>query len=124
MAHPAFSKFNEEETSQIYQMSALLLLPRQIQAQLCIQRESDRPVILQDIYNQVNKIKKDKLKGRRPIDPLIDTLKEENFVWSSARDAEGHITSLFLTHLLAFHPPPFHKTPSLLSSCHSYELYL
>ena len=59
MAHPAFRKFNEKETSQIAQMSESLLMPRQIQAQLCSQRESDRPVILQDIYNQVKKIKKE-----------------------------------------------------------------
>ncbi|MBW0555983.1 hypothetical protein O181_095698 [Austropuccinia psidii MF-1] len=58
------------------------------------------PVILQEIYNQVKKIKKDKLQGRRPIDALIDTLKEEIFFWSSARDSEGHITSLFFTHPL------------------------
>ncbi|MBW0496364.1 hypothetical protein O181_036079 [Austropuccinia psidii MF-1] len=98
MAHPAFRKFNQQETSQISQISESLLFPRQMQAQLCSQRESDRPVILQDNDNQVKKIKKDKLKGRRPIDALIDTLKEETFAWSSARDAEGHITSLFFTH--------------------------
>ncbi|MBW0589965.1 hypothetical protein O181_129680, partial [Austropuccinia psidii MF-1] len=34
MAHPAFRKFNEQETSQISQMSESLLLPRKIQAQL------------------------------------------------------------------------------------------
>ncbi|MBW0467987.1 hypothetical protein O181_007702 [Austropuccinia psidii MF-1] len=33
MAHPAFRKFNEQETSQIAQMSELLLMPRPIQAQ-------------------------------------------------------------------------------------------
>ncbi|MBW0569223.1 hypothetical protein O181_108938 [Austropuccinia psidii MF-1] len=77
MAHPAFRKFNEKGTSQIAQMYESLLMPRQIQAQLCIQGESDRPVILQDIYNQVKKMKKDKLKGRRTIDALIDTFKEE-----------------------------------------------
>ncbi|MBW0570053.1 hypothetical protein O181_109768 [Austropuccinia psidii MF-1] len=49
MAHPAFRKFNEKETSQIAQMSESLFMPRQIQDQLCSQRESDRPVILQDI---------------------------------------------------------------------------
>ncbi|MBW0586091.1 hypothetical protein O181_125806 [Austropuccinia psidii MF-1] len=80
MAHPPFRRFNDQETSQISQMSESLLMPRQIQAQLCSHRESNRPVILQDIYNQVKKIKKDKLQGRRPIDSLIDTLKEENFV--------------------------------------------
>ncbi|MBW0573335.1 hypothetical protein O181_113050 [Austropuccinia psidii MF-1] len=101
MAHPAFSKFNEQETSQISKMSESLLMPRQIQAQLCSQRESERPVILQDIYNQVKEIKKDKLQGRRPIDALIDTLKQEYFVWSSERDSEGHITSLSFTHPLA-----------------------
>ncbi|MBW0591675.1 hypothetical protein O181_131390 [Austropuccinia psidii MF-1] len=101
MAHPAFRKLNEQETSQIAQMSESLLMPRNIQAQLCSQREYERPVILQDIYNQVNKINKDKLQGRRLIDTLIDTLKQENFVWSSARDSEGHITSLFVTHPLA-----------------------
>ncbi|MBW0588303.1 hypothetical protein O181_128018 [Austropuccinia psidii MF-1] len=49
MAHPAFRKFNEQETSQIAQMSESLLMPRQIQAQLFSQRECDRPAILQDI---------------------------------------------------------------------------
>ncbi|MBW0587934.1 hypothetical protein O181_127649 [Austropuccinia psidii MF-1] len=34
MAHPAFRKFNEQEMSQIAQMSESLLLPRKIQAQL------------------------------------------------------------------------------------------
>ncbi|MBW0556277.1 hypothetical protein O181_095992 [Austropuccinia psidii MF-1] len=101
MAHPAFRKFNEQETSQIAQMSESLLIPRRIQAQLCSHRESDRLVILQDIYNQVNKIKKDKLQGRRPIDALIDTLKQENFAWSSEKNSEGQITSLFFTHPLA-----------------------
>ncbi|MBW0519218.1 hypothetical protein O181_058933 [Austropuccinia psidii MF-1] len=101
MAHLAFRKLNEQETSQISQISESLLMPRQIQAQLCSKRESDRPVILQYIYNQVKKIKKDKLQAIRPIDALIDTLKEENFVWSPARDAEGQITSLFFTKPLA-----------------------
>ncbi|MBW0498651.1 hypothetical protein O181_038366 [Austropuccinia psidii MF-1] len=100
MAHPAFRKFNEQETSQISPIYESLLLQRQILAQLCSQRESDMPVILQDIYNQVKKIKKDKLQGRRPIDSLLDTIKEENFVWASERDSEGHITSLFFTHPL------------------------
>ncbi|MBW0581762.1 hypothetical protein O181_121477 [Austropuccinia psidii MF-1] len=101
MAHPAFRKFNWQETSKIAQISESLLIPRQIKAQLFSQRESDKPVILQDIYNQVKKIKKDKLQGRRPIDALIDTLKEADFVWSSARNAEGHMTFLFFTHPLA-----------------------
>ncbi|MBW0464128.1 hypothetical protein O181_003843 [Austropuccinia psidii MF-1] len=112
MAHPAFRKFNEQETSQIAQISESLLIPRKIQAQLCSQRDSDRPVILQYIYNQVKKIKKDKLQGRRPIGALIDTLKEENFVWSSARDAEGHINSLFFTH--PFSIKLFHGFPNII----------
>ncbi|MBW0569487.1 hypothetical protein O181_109202 [Austropuccinia psidii MF-1] len=98
MEHPSFRKFNGQETSQISQMSESLLMPKKIQAQLCSQRESEKPAILQEIYNQVKKVKKDKLKGRRPIDALIDTLKEGNFVWSYERDAEGHINSLFFTH--------------------------
>ncbi|MBW0589532.1 hypothetical protein O181_129247 [Austropuccinia psidii MF-1] len=75
MEHPAFRKFNEKETSQIAQISESLLLPRKIQAQSFRQRESERPSILQDIHNQVKKIKKDKLQGRKPIDALIETLK-------------------------------------------------
>ncbi|MBW0475819.1 hypothetical protein O181_015534 [Austropuccinia psidii MF-1] len=77
MAHPAFRKFNEQETSQIAQISESLLMSRQIYAQLHSQREYDRPVILQNIYNQIKKIKKDKLQGRRPIYALIKTLKAE-----------------------------------------------
>ncbi|MBW0509154.1 hypothetical protein O181_048869 [Austropuccinia psidii MF-1] len=101
MAHPALRKFNEPETCQIAQMNKSLLVPRQIQAQLCGQRESDRPVILQETYNQVKEIKKYKLKCRKVTDALIETLKEETFVWSAARDTARHITSLFFTHPLA-----------------------
>ncbi|MBW0533599.1 hypothetical protein O181_073314 [Austropuccinia psidii MF-1] len=119
MAHPAFRKFNEQETSQIAQMPESLLMPRQIQAQLCSQRKSERPVILQDIYNQVKKIKKDKLQGRRPIDALIDTLKEETFVLSSARDAEVHITSWFFTHPLAI--KLFHGFPHVIIMDFTYK---
>ncbi|MBW0530516.1 hypothetical protein O181_070231 [Austropuccinia psidii MF-1] len=100
MANPAFRKFNEQERAKIAQMSESWLILRQIQAQLCSQRESERPVILQDIYNQVKKIRKDKLQGRRPIDSLIETPKEENSVWSSERNSYGQITSLFFTHPL------------------------
>ncbi|MBW0581780.1 hypothetical protein O181_121495 [Austropuccinia psidii MF-1] len=88
MAHPSFRKFNKQETSQISQMSESLLMPRQIQAQFCIQRQFERPVILQDIYNQIKEIKKDKLQGRRPNNALMDTLKEEIFFCSSGRHAE------------------------------------
>ncbi|MBW0472876.1 hypothetical protein O181_012591 [Austropuccinia psidii MF-1] len=105
MAHPAFRNFNEQETSQISQMSESLLIKKPIQAQLSSQRESERPVILKDIYSQVKKLKKFKLQGRRPIDSFIDTLKEEIFVWSSSRDTGGYITSFF-------NSPPCHKTPS------------
>ncbi|MBW0584474.1 hypothetical protein O181_124189 [Austropuccinia psidii MF-1] len=101
MENPDFRKFNEQETSKIVQMSESLLMPRQIQAQLCRQREYERSVIFQDIQNQVKKIKKDKIQGRRPIVYLIETLKEETFVWLSARDGEGPITSLFFTNPLA-----------------------
>ncbi|MBW0559168.1 hypothetical protein O181_098883 [Austropuccinia psidii MF-1] len=48
MKHPFFRKLNEQQTSQISKMSESLLLTRQIQAQLCSQRESERSVILQD----------------------------------------------------------------------------
>ncbi|MBW0564471.1 hypothetical protein O181_104186 [Austropuccinia psidii MF-1] len=119
MAHPAFRTFNEQETSQISQMSESLLMPRQIQSQLCCQRESDRPLILQDIYNQVKKIKKEKPKGRWTIDAIIKPLKEEKFVWSSARDAERHITSLFFNHSLAI--KIFHGFPHVILMNCTYE---
>ncbi|MBW0506980.1 hypothetical protein O181_046695 [Austropuccinia psidii MF-1] len=75
MAHPDFRKFNEQETSQISPIPESLLIPRKIKPQLCSQRETDRPVILQNIPNKRMKIKKEKLQGRRLIDVLIDTLK-------------------------------------------------
>ncbi|MBW0565522.1 hypothetical protein O181_105237 [Austropuccinia psidii MF-1] len=49
MLHPAFRKLNEQETSQISQISESLLMPSRTLAQLCIHREYDRPVILQDL---------------------------------------------------------------------------
>ncbi|MBW0493579.1 hypothetical protein O181_033294 [Austropuccinia psidii MF-1] len=78
VAHPALRKFNDQETFQITQIYESLLMQTQIQAQFFSQRESYRPVIPQDIYNQVKKIKKYNLQHRRPIDALIETLKEEN----------------------------------------------
>ncbi|MBW0502555.1 hypothetical protein O181_042270 [Austropuccinia psidii MF-1] len=100
MEHPAFRKFNEEEISKLAQISESLFIKRKVLAQLCIQRESERSVILQGIYSQVKRIKKNKLQGRRVIDALFETYKEETFGWSSARDAEGQIASLFFAHPL------------------------
>ncbi|MBW0500617.1 hypothetical protein O181_040332 [Austropuccinia psidii MF-1] len=82
MAHCALRKLNEKETSQIVQMSQSLLIQRKIKAQLCRQRKNDRPLLLQDIENQVKKIKKDKLKGRRPIDSLIQPSKKKRLCGS------------------------------------------
>ncbi|MBW0479645.1 hypothetical protein O181_019360 [Austropuccinia psidii MF-1] len=93
LVHPPFRKFNEQEPSQICQMSESLLMPRRFQAQLCNHRDSDKPVILQDIYNKFKEIKKDKIQGRRTVDALIDTLKERSLVWSSERDTEANISS-------------------------------
>ncbi|MBW0569840.1 hypothetical protein O181_109555 [Austropuccinia psidii MF-1] len=93
MANLTFSNFSEQETSQIAQIYESLLMPRQIQAKLCSQRETDSPLILQEIYNQVYKIKKEKMQGKMNIYSLIDILKEEHLVCSSERDAEGHINS-------------------------------
>ncbi|MBW0551750.1 hypothetical protein O181_091465 [Austropuccinia psidii MF-1] len=75
MTPPSFRKLNYQKTSQIAHLSESLLIPRQIKPQLFSQRESDMPIVLQDIYNQVKKIKKDNLQVRRPIDTLIDNLK-------------------------------------------------
>ncbi|MBW0471594.1 hypothetical protein O181_011309 [Austropuccinia psidii MF-1] len=52
MAHPTLINFNNQDTSQISQMSELFLMPRKIQAQLRIQREAERSLILQDISKQ------------------------------------------------------------------------
>ncbi|MBW0469220.1 hypothetical protein O181_008935 [Austropuccinia psidii MF-1] len=95
MANLAFRKFNEKETSQTAQMSESLLIRKKIWAQLCNQGDSHRQVILQDIYRKVKKIKKYKLQVRRPIDALIENLKEENILLFSARDTEEHNICLF-----------------------------
>ncbi|MBW0513088.1 hypothetical protein O181_052803 [Austropuccinia psidii MF-1] len=95
MAPSFFRKFNEQETSKIAQMSESLLIPRKIQAQLCRQRESERPVILQDIYNKVNIIKRDKLQGKMPIDALIQTLKKKNLCGPLQRMLRDTLPSCF-----------------------------
>ncbi|MBW0461187.1 hypothetical protein O181_000902 [Austropuccinia psidii MF-1] len=41
MEHPAFRKFNDQETSQIAQIPESLHIPRKIQAQLWSQRDSE-----------------------------------------------------------------------------------
>ncbi|MBW0590486.1 hypothetical protein O181_130201 [Austropuccinia psidii MF-1] len=46
MAHPVFRQLNEQETSQIAQISESLLMARKIKAQLFCQKEYERPVIL------------------------------------------------------------------------------
>ncbi|MBW0466430.1 hypothetical protein O181_006145 [Austropuccinia psidii MF-1] len=63
MEHPAFRKFNEKETSKVAQISESLLIQRQIKAQSYRQRENERNVTLQDIYNQVKIIMKENYKA-------------------------------------------------------------
>ncbi|MBW0468032.1 hypothetical protein O181_007747 [Austropuccinia psidii MF-1] len=94
-------------------------MPWKIQDQLCSQRESDSPVNLQEILKKAKKIKKDKLKGRRTLDAVIYTLKEESHVWFSARDTEGHITYLFFTNPFAI--KLLHGLPHLINMDLTYK---
>ncbi|MBW0499732.1 hypothetical protein O181_039447 [Austropuccinia psidii MF-1] len=101
IAHSSFRKLDEKGTSQCAHIPESIQIERKIQAKFFSHGKPDRLLILKDVYSKVKKIKKDSLQGRRPIDALIDSLKKENLVWSSERDTEGQIYSLFCTHPLA-----------------------
>ena len=54
-------------------------------------------VTSQDIYNYKKQLLIRSLDGRTPIEALLDTLHQNGEKYSVARDAEGHLTHLYIS---------------------------
>ncbi|MBW0463042.1 hypothetical protein O181_002757 [Austropuccinia psidii MF-1] len=77
IANPAFRKFNEQKTSQIPQMSESLLIQRQIQAQLCSQRESESLYFIKKFTTKSRKSTKTNCKAEVPLILLLTPSKKK-----------------------------------------------
>ena len=89
---------NLDEESVLQTLSKAGAAPKTILAAINDSRMSvgnEIPLIAQDIYNARKRVRLDALKGRSPVEAVLDEL-EQNDVWHRVKvDSEGHVTHLF-----------------------------
>ncbi|XP_077246720.1 uncharacterized protein LOC143886562 [Tasmannia lanceolata] len=93
--NPFNHRFSEEEVSQIKDMIASGLQPRQMFSTLS---QSNPKVSLRDVYKIKDKIRLENLSGRTPIQALLDELSNGGFQCNLKYDGEGCLTHLFFAH--------------------------
>ncbi|KAH9266102.1 hypothetical protein BASA84_001273 [Batrachochytrium salamandrivorans] len=93
-AHPSLRRLNEHAQGQVMEMSKAGVRPREILSSL---RQSDPSIlaISQDIYSVCKRIRLENLRGRTPLQALVEELKEGPFEHDYQCDTDGHITHLF-----------------------------
>jgi len=95
--HPRARRMNDEERARIREMSSAGIRPREIVTTIR-QNDPNSRVISRTIYNERQRLRKEKLNGRTPIQTLIDELSVDNYMFDFQSDDEGHITHLFFAH--------------------------
>src|SRR5947207_15636059 len=75
-SHPTLRRLNADALDQIAAMTTNRVPPR---AQTAVIRDEFPLIQRQDIYNANQKIRKQKLAGRMPIQALLDKLTEKNY---------------------------------------------
>ncbi|CAG8800462.1 5604_t:CDS:2, partial [Racocetra persica] len=95
--HLSSCRLNEEDQQRVREMSTAGVRPREILSTL---RQDDlgKLAILKTIYNARDKIHRDNLQGRTPIQALLDELVEENFEHNYQCDQNDNLTHLFFAY--------------------------
>ncbi|CAG8726247.1 12742_t:CDS:2 [Cetraspora pellucida] len=76
--HPSSRRLSIEEQQKVQQMSASGIRPREMLSTLR-QNNPNLAAISKTVYNTLDKLKRNYLQGRIPIQALFDELKEKNF---------------------------------------------
>ncbi|CAG8647305.1 12485_t:CDS:2 [Cetraspora pellucida] len=108
--HLSHRRLNLKEQQRVHQISDAGIHPREMLSTF----RQDNPnlmAISKTIYNARDKIRCDNLKGRMPIQALLDELKEENMIIN----ALVHIAHIFIDI-----SKPQHIEKNVLSNCHHY----
>ena len=95
--HPSSRKLNEEDQQKVQDMSIAGVYPREILSTLR-KNNPNSLAISKTIYNARDKIRRDNLQGRTPIEALLDELIEGNFEYDYQCDQDGNLTHLFFAH--------------------------
>lgn len=89
---------DEDQRAEIAALSRVGAAPRTITAALKGNNPA-YPITIKDVYNARMQIRTEALKGRTPIQALVEELEEENFLWKVETDVNGHVTHLlFAAH--------------------------
>ncbi|PIA55362.1 hypothetical protein AQUCO_00800248v1 [Aquilegia coerulea] len=95
--HPSFRPFSNKELLRIKKMCMSGIPPRQILTSLR-QANPKLKAISRTVYNTKAKIRKEKLRGRTPIQALLEELSSGGFLHNIKVDTEGRLTHLFFAH--------------------------
>ncbi|PIA24917.1 hypothetical protein AQUCO_04100189v1 [Aquilegia coerulea] len=95
--HPSFRRFSNEEFLRIKDMCKAGIPSRQV---LTLLRQANPKLraISRTVYNTKAKIRKEKLRGRTPIQALLEELSGGGFLHNIKVDMEGRLTHLFFAH--------------------------
>jgi hypothetical protein len=96
-AHHIYRRRTSNEKKTIESMSKAGTAPKQILTALR-QSNPDTLVAASDIHNDRKILRADYLKGRPPIEALLDDLSTPEWVFDIRRDQDNHVQSLFFAH--------------------------
>ncbi|CAG8719131.1 17336_t:CDS:2 [Cetraspora pellucida] len=95
--HPSSHHLNKDDQKRVQEMFIAGIYPYEILSTFC-QSNPDSLVISKTIYNARDKVRRDNLQGRTPIQALLDKLIEGNFEYDYQYDQSGNLTHLFFAH--------------------------
>ena len=93
IAHPYARRLSEETKLAIESLAKAGTKSKHI---VRFVKKSHNLVIARDIYNQSRSLKLKALRGRTPINALLEELEEENWYFDFKVDVDGHVEYLFM----------------------------
>lgn len=98
-AHPSLRRLNNEQKTQITELTKAGAAPRTIVAAMRQSQPEETPLLVKDVYNVRLQIRGETLAGKTPIQALVDQLQDDKFKWRVKTDRDGHVTHLIFAAL-------------------------
>ncbi|PLW43956.1 hypothetical protein PCASD_06514 [Puccinia coronata f. sp. avenae] len=114
-SHSAHKRLIPKQFEEIRKLSQANLKPAQILLQL---QTSDNKTYAKNktISNALQKLRREDLEGRKPIEALLDILKESNWLYDVKVNSNGAVLNLFFAHPGLVHPARINHHVALLDS--------
>jgi malonate-semialdehyde dehydrogenase (acetylating)/methylmalonate-semialdehyde dehydrogenase len=114
-SHAAHKRLLPEQFEEIRKLSQANIKPAQILLQLCTS-DNKTYATNKTISNALQKIHRNDLAGRKPIEALLCILKESNWIFDVKVNSSGAVLNLFFAHPGAIHLTRINHHIALLDS--------